>query len=32
MIQIITKIIVEGKSPQQIFDWICNLNHKMYLQ
>lgn len=32
MIQIITKIIVKGKSPQQIFDWLHNLNQERYLQ
>lgn len=32
MIQIVTKIIVKGKSPQQIFDWMRNLNQEKYLQ
>jgi hypothetical protein len=32
MIQIITKIIVEGKSPQQIFDWMRTLNQEKYHQ
>lgn len=32
MIEIITKIIVKGKSPQQIFDWINNLNQERYIQ
>jgi len=32
MIKIITKIIIKGKSPQQIFDFIWNLNQERYIQ
>jgi len=32
MIQITTRIIIKGKSPQEIFDWIRNLNQERYLQ
>ena len=32
MIQIITKIIVKEKSPQQVFDWLHKLDQEKYLQ
>lgn len=32
MLEIITKIIIKGKSPQQIFDWMLNLNQERYLE
>jgi hypothetical protein len=32
MIKVITKIIIKEKSPQQIFDFIWNLNQERYIQ
>ncbi len=32
IIQIITRIIVKGKTPQQIFDWMSNLNQERCVQ
>jgi len=32
MIQITTDIIIKGKSPMQIFDWLSNLNQERYVQ
>ncbi|MCL0056730.1 hypothetical protein M1N50_00180 [Dehalococcoidia bacterium] len=32
MIKLTTKIIVKGKSPQQVLDFIWNLNQERYIQ